>query len=565
MLNKLRIGPKLLLAPGLVLALLVLLSVAAYAGMARQNHSLENMVEVRASRQQDAADIAAIARASHANIYQLLAWINGSFAKARLDALTADMGKRHTEAEGRLSELAAVAGADERTLVDGAITTLADYRKAVAETVELAQVDQSIATNAMVKAEAKFVLLDQQLTALAALERRLSGQAYVAARTEYGQLSLAIVALVLVSVLLSLIVTMLVRRSMLRDIAAISHSVAELEAGRLGGGQASAGRDEIADTSRALARTIGTLNRTMLTIAQSAQSIDTASSEIATGNMDLSTRTELQASSLQETASSLETLAHAVRDNASHAQRANTLAADAARLAEGGSGSVARAVETMESIRASSRNIVEIIGVIDGISFQTNILALNAAVEAARAGEQGRGFAVVAAEVRNLAQRSAAAAKEIKVLIADSVATIDSGSEWVNRAGASMGNIVAAVNEVNAVIEQISVASADQSHGLAEVSDTVCRMDGMTQQNAALVEQAAAAAANLHEQATMLASAVAVFQLAEADPPPQERRRPDSPMRARPRSDSRELVLAEGTAGKAARREAEAPRHVHGF
>jgi methyl-accepting chemotaxis protein len=528
MLDKLRIGPKLLLAPGLVLALLVLVSVAASAGMARQNQSLENMVEVRASRQQDAADIAAIARAAHANIYQLLAWINGSFAKARLDALVAEMGKRHVEASRRLDQLAQVASKEERALVDAAAATLAGYRKAVDETVELAQVDQSIATNAMSKAETRFVQLDQQLAALAALERRLSNDAYLAARAEYGQLSFAIAGLVLVSILASLVVTMRVRRAMLRDISGISHAVAELEAGRLGASNASTGRDEIAATSRALDRSIGTLNRTMRTIADSACSIDAASSEIASGNLDLSTRTELQASSLQQTASSLETLSHAVRENASHAQRASMLAADAARLADGGGNSVARAVATMESIKASSSKIVEIIGVIDGISFQTNILALNAAVEAARAGEQGRGFAVVAAEVRNLAQRSAAAAKEIKTLIADSVATIDNGSESVNRAGTSMGSIVAAVNEVNAVIAQISVASAEQAEGLAEVNGAVNKMDGMTQQNAALVEQAAAAAAQLHEQAAMLASAVAVFSLAEPDPPRHDRRRPDS-------------------------------------
>ena len=564
MLNKLRIGPKLLLAPGLVLALLVLLSAAAYAGMARQNRSLEHMVEVRAQRQQDAADIAAIARASHANIYQLLAWVNGSFAKARLDQLTADMQARHREAEARLGKLAAVAGKDERVLVDGAIATLAAYRKAVMETVELAQVDQSIATNAMAKAETRFNQLDEQLAGLASLERSMSGQAYVAARSDYRDISIAMLGMLALSVVLSLAVTVLVRRAMLRDIGAIAHAVDELEAGRLTAATPSAGRDEIAETSRALDRTIGTLNRTMRTIMQSVHSIDTASSEIASGNLDLSSRTELQASSLQQTASSLETLAHAVRDNASHAQRASQLAASAANLADGGGKAVGQAVATMESIKASSRRIVEIIGVIDGISFQTNILALNAAVEAARAGEQGRGFAVVAAEVRNLAQRSAAAAKEIKTLIADSVATIDSGSESVNLAGASMGNIVAAVREVNSVIEHISVASAEQAEGLGEVNGAVSRMDSMTQQNAALVEQAAAAAANLHEQAAMLASAVAVFTLGEADPPP-ERRAPDSPMRGKPRSRRREVALAEGPAGEAARREAEAPRYVHGF
>ena len=242
-------------------------------------------------------------------------------------------------------------------------------------------------------------------------------------------------------------------------------------------------------------------------------SIDTASQEIASGNLDLSARTEMQASSLEETASAMETLTDAVRENASNAKRANDLAASAAVLATEGGKAVERAVITMDQIKSSSRKIVEIIGVIDGISFQTNILALNAAVEAARAGEQGRGFAVVAAEVRTLAQRSAAAAKEIKTLIAASVDSIDAGSASVNAAGSSMGDIVASVQQVNDIIERISEASSEQAEGIAEVNLAVGQMDGMTQQNAALVEEAAAAAGSLHEQTVNLSRAVSVFQI----------------------------------------------------
>ncbi len=276
------------------------------------------------------------------------------------------------------------------------------------------------------------------------------------------------------------------------------------------------------------------------------RSIDTASKEIATGNLDLSTRTEMQAGSLEQTASAMETLTVAVKDNANNARLATDLAAEAARLASHGGQAVDRAVTTMESIRASSRKIVEIIGVIDGISFQTNILALNAAVEAARAGEQGRGFAVVASEVRTLAQRSAAAAKEIKALIADSVSIIDGGAASVNEAGSSMGHIVASVKQVNDIIERISVASTEQADGIAEVNRAVGQMDDMTQQNAALVEEAAAAAESLHEQTVNLARAVSVFKiegfetLADGDAPaefqdPLERRAASSPMRgARP-------------------------------
>jgi methyl-accepting chemotaxis protein len=352
---------------------------------------------------------------------------------------------------------------------------------------------------------------------------------------------------------------MLVRRAMLADIRAIADAVVELAEGRLGRVAPNDGRDEIADTSRALDHTIANLNTTLRSILTSVHSIDTASREIATGNLDLSTRTEMQAGSLEQTASAMETLTAAVKDNANNARLATELAAEAARLASQGGIAVDRAVTTMESIKSSSRKIVEIIGVIDGISFQTNILALNAAVEAARAGEQGRGFAVVASEVRTLAQRSAAAAKEIKALIADSVSIIDGGSASVNEAGSSMGNIVASVQQVNDIIERISVASTEQAEGIAEVNHAVGQMDDMTQQNAALVEQAAAAAESLHEQTVNLSQAISIFKIEGCEPfqaagqaddemedggfaDPVDRRAPDSPMR--PQAPRRALTNA---------------------
>jgi methyl-accepting chemotaxis protein len=537
MLKRLRIGPKLLLAPGLVLVLLMLTSGAAYYGMVRQNASLENMVQVRAARLKSAADVAGEAKHAHANIYQLLAWVNGSFAQARLTALTADISRKHAAIGTQLADLARVSGPEERTLVDASISALAAYRKAVGETIEMAQVDQSIATNAMQKAEKDFGILNTQLAALAKLEKTLSENAYAAARAEFRTLGITMAALVLLSITLSLAVTMLVRRAMLTDIRAIADVVGELSTGRLMQGAASTGRDEIADTSRALDQTIATLTTSLRAIMTAVHSIDTASQEIASGNLDLSSRTELQAASLEQTASTMETLTLAVKDNANNARLATELAASAADLAAHGGTAVDRAVATMESIRASSRQIVEIIGVIDGISFQTNILALNAAVEAARAGEQGRGFAVVASEVRTLAQRSAAAAKEIKALIAASVQIIDGGSVSVNEAGSSMGTIVASVRQVNDIIARISLASTEQAEGIAEVNRAVGQMDDMTQQNAALVEEAAAAASSLHEQTVNLAQAVAVFQIEGAAPvavaatEPAERRAAGSGMR----------------------------------
>ncbi|RSZ56744.1 HAMP domain-containing protein [Massilia atriviolacea] len=513
MLNKLRIGPKLLLAPGLVLILLMLVAAGAWYGMVRQNASLEKMVQVHATRQKAAADVAGDAKHAHANIYQLLAWINGSFAQSRVDALANDIGKKHGAIAGQLGALARMSDPSAKKLIDASATALGAYRKSVVETIEMAQMDQSIATNSMQKAEKEFVALSASLGQLATMEKTLAERAYADAREEFRALVGAMAVLVLLSIGLSLLATMLVRRGMLADIRAIAGVVGELSNGRLTVGAPNRGRDEIADTSRALDQTIGTLNQTLRSVLSSVQSIDTASHEIATGNMDLSNRTEMQAGSLQQTASAMETLTLAVKENASNARRANDLAASAATLAANGGKAVDRAVTTMAQIKASSAKIVDIIGVIDGISFQTNILALNAAVEAARAGEQGRGFAVVAAEVRTLAQRSAAAAKEIKGLIADSVAIIDGGSASVNQAGSSMGDIVASVKQVNDIIERISLASSEQADGIAEVNMAVGQMDAMTQQNAALVEEAAAAAESLHEQTVKLSKAVSIFQI----------------------------------------------------
>ena len=250
--------------------------------------------------------------------------------------------------------------------------------------------------------------------------------------------------------------------------------------------------------------------------------ISTASSEIAAGNMDLSSRTEEQASSLEETASSMEELTSTVKFNAENARQANQLAISASQVASKGGAVVSEVVATMGSINESSRKIVDIISVIDGIAFQTNIRALNAAVEAARAGEQGRGFAVVASEVRNLAQRSAAAAKEIKTLIGDSVDKVDTGSRLVDEAGKTMTEVVASIARVTGIMNEITVASDEQRDGIEQVNQAVTQMDTVTQQNAALVEQAAAAAASMQEQSARLSEVVGVFKLNKLALPQQQ-------------------------------------------
>jgi methyl-accepting chemotaxis protein len=252
-------------------------------------------------------------------------------------------------------------------------------------------------------------------------------------------------------------------------------------------------------------------------VRRGTETIGTASREIAAGNIDLSSRTELQASSLEKTASAMERLTGTVKQNADNAREANHLAATASDVASKGGQVVSQVVETMGSINDSANKIVDIIGVIDGIAFQTNILALNAAVEAARAGEQGRGFAVVASEVRNLAQRSAAAAKEIKALIGDSVDKVERGSKLVGQAGVTMDEVVASVKRVTDIMGEIANASAEQSAGIEQVNQSIIEMDSMTQQNAALVEEAAAAAQSLQDQAAELARVVSIFRLTEGE------------------------------------------------
>ncbi|HEX3139244.1 MAG TPA: methyl-accepting chemotaxis protein [Rhizobacter sp.] len=275
-------------------------------------------------------------------------------------------------------------------------------------------------------------------------------------------------------------------------------------------------KDEMGDVLRSLARMGDSLARMVGEVRTGADSINTASTEIASGNQDLSGRTEQTASNLLQTASSMTQLTSTVRQSADSARQANQLASSAAEVAARGGEVVAKVVSTMDEINASSKKIGEIIGVIDGIAFQTNILALNAAVEAARAGEQGRGFAVVASEVRSLAQRSAQAAREIKGLIGASVDKVESGSRLVADAGQTMHEIVGSVQRVTDIIGEITAAADEQSHGIVQVHGSVTQLDQMTQQNAALVEESAAAAESLKEQAKRLAEVVSVFKLAQA-------------------------------------------------
>ena len=325
--------------------------------------------------------------------------------------------------------------------------------------------------------------------------------------------TLAMLLTVLATLLIGSVTVWWLVRSITRPLSAAVGIARQVAAGDLRAVVADSGRNEIGDLLRALKTMSANLAAIVGRVRDGTEAIATASSEIASGNMDLSSRTEEQASSLEETAASMIELTTTVRQNHDNADQARQLAGSASNVAQRGGATVAEMVQTMGTINASSKRIVDIIGVIDGIAFQTNILALNAAVEAARAGEQGRGFAVVATEVRSLAQRSAEAAREIKQLIGDSVRTVEAGSVLAGQAGQTMDEVVASVQRVNAIIDEIALASVEQRDGIEQISMAVSQMDGVTQQNAALVEQAAAAADALQQQAASLADAVSIFKL----------------------------------------------------
>ena len=314
---------------------------------------------------------------------------------------------------------------------------------------------------------------------------------------------------------IAVLVMVAVLHRLTRPLRVLGHAMTDLSGGNadLSARLAVRGNDELAEIARGFNGFVAKIQDVLARVRSSSDAVAVASGEIRQGNADLSMRTEQQAGALEETAASMEELNGTVKQNADNARQANQLAVSASDIATRGGEVVAQVVDTMSAIHDASKKVVDIIGVIDGIAFQTNILALNAAVEAARAGEQGRGFAVVATEVRNLAQRSAAAAKEIKSLIGDSVDKVGVGTRLVEEAGKTMDEVVASVRRVSDIVAEISAASAEQSSGIGQVNQAIVQMDGVTQQNAALVEEAAAAAESLQEQAAALVALVGEFRL----------------------------------------------------
>jgi methyl-accepting chemotaxis protein len=433
-------------------------------------------------------------------------------AKDRLDRLAAI--RAHYGAE-KQRLLATQPSANERLLLARLDAAIEQSKPKINQAVQLSlagQRDQANATmlkESIPSALAAIAVIDE----LVALEKQQARVAADEAGARYHHAHLQLLAIGALAMLVGAAVAWAITRSItvpLRDAVLLAETVT---AGDLSSAVAVDRRDETGSLMAALKHMNDSLRTIVGKVRAGTDAIGTASREIASGNLDLSARTEQQASALEETAASMEELTVTVKQNADNARAANQLAISASEVATEGGAIVAQVVDTMGAIHASATRIVDIIGVIDGIAFQTNILALNASVEAARAGEQGKGFAVVAAEVRNLAHRSAAAAKEIKALIDDSVGKVGAGGKLVDQAGAAMQAIVESIRRVTDIMGEITGASQAQAAGIDQVRQAIVQMDGVTQQNAALVEQAAAAAQALQDQAADLSQVVSVFRL----------------------------------------------------
>ncbi|MBL8288801.1 MAG: MCP four helix bundle domain-containing protein [Rubrivivax sp.] len=512
LLANLRLRTRIAAGFGLCLALLVAVAGVGLANMRHLNEGLQDIV----GNDWQKAKLVTVAldntRGSIARLFQLVRAgqsEDASPARARFEANV----KAAHEALASLEPM--IRSERGRHLLAAAKATREAYDKA-ARTV-LAQVEQGRAAEATRDAYgdtyARLHAFVADLHALNEYQQHLLEQSAEQSAVAFRRALWLIFGLAVAAFAVGSAAAWWVTRSVTQP---IGRAVALAEA--VAGGDLSTrieahGRDEVGQLLRALARMNEGLARIVADVRHASESIATGTSQIASGNADLSQRTEEQASSLQQTAASMEQLTATVRQNADTARQATQLAGSASEVAVAGGAVVARVVETMTQIQDSSRRIADIIGVIDGIAFQTNILALNAAVEAARAGEQGRGFAVVAAEVRTLAQRSAQAAREIKVLIGASVEKVEAGGALVGDAGRTMSDVVAQFKRVSDLIGEISAASGEQTAGISQMGDAVAQLDQATQQNAALVEESAAASESLRNQAARLAAAVSVFRL----------------------------------------------------
>jgi methyl-accepting chemotaxis protein len=521
--SSLRIGTRLRLGLAVMVTMLVLVSALGITRMAANQQRMDEITKIHNLRSK-------LATAMRDTVYERMVALRNMALIGERSAMQADMdriqeqAKRYAAAQDQLFKLFESNNASEqekallKRIRDFDTAALSVIGKAAEQALAM-QMDQAftVISNELVPVQTQWM---DALGELIRKEEKQSEQATDDARAAYESARMLMLAIGAAAVGLAIVVSHLISRSIVRQIGgelASAMSVADrISAGDIAVDVSIATGDNTSLLA-AMKRMRDNLSRMIGQVRSTTQTISTATGEIAAGNQDLSLRTEQQASALQQTAAMMEKLTDTVRHNADHAAQARKTVDNTAQAAEQGGAVVTQVVNTMNTINASSQKIADIIGVIDGISFQTNILALNAAVEAARAGEQGRGFAVVAAEVRALAQRSAGAAKEIKTLITDSVAQVGMGTQLAGRAGTVMTEIVEGVALAAQMMTEIAEASKEQSDGIAHVNTMVSRLDEVTQQNAALVEQAAAAAACLQERALELAETVSVFKTGEQE------------------------------------------------
>ena len=509
-LNELSLRTRLGLGFGAVLLLTALIALGGWLQLNQSRDAIEAMTQANA-RAQDTRHWQGLTSVNVARTLAIAKSGNNEAVKSHFEPLMKETSAEISTIQKRLEETTTDEGKALFADVAAKRKSYIDSRNAIFNLLDIEDPGAMEALDSVLMPAAQ-----QYLAAINAYEQRqqqIAADLAESSDRRAAQAQWLLLGLTFACLGVGAALSYMMARSVVKPLIEVTRVTREIAAGDLTHHVQVRGNDEVAETLKALVEMQQSLQQVVGDVRAATDSITIASSEVAAGSQDLSGRTEQAASNLQETASSMEQISGTIQHSSDAARTANQLASSAATAASQGGEVVSRVVSTMDAIAQGSRRIADIIGVIDGIAFQTNILALNAAVEAARAGEQGRGFAVVASEVRALAHRVAEAAKEIKTLIGASVEQVDVGSSLVQEAGASMAHIVDAVQRVSDVIGEISAAATEQSDGIAQVNMAVTHLDQMTQQNAALVEQSAAAAESLKDQATRLSQVVSVFKL----------------------------------------------------